>query len=377
MTHIGLYIHIPFCLSKCVYCDFCSESLQALDPSMPARYVCALEKEAQSKLTTLAQGTGPDGRRIIASVYVGGGTPTVLSAELLAAVLTMPARFCPELLSADCEVTCEANPGTVDAEKLKALLRAGVMRISLGFQSLAEGELRVLGRAHSAADAFESFHLARAVGFGEINVDLIFGVPSQDLESWKRTLRQVLMLGPEHISTYCLMLTPETPLAEMVVSGLVKMPPEELQAEMYGTAIDMLVAEGYRHYEISNFALAGHECRHNLDYWSGGEYLGLGAAAHSHIGDVRSANIGDIAEYVEVIEKERSAETFSETLTEGQTLLEKMFLGLRTDEGTELPITPIVTDLAAHGFLEAVSGDKFRLTRKGKLFADSVTEALV
>ncbi len=395
MTQLGLYIHIPFCLSKCVYCDFCSESVQALDPAMPVRYISALATEAQAKLTalqdcgaksiSLARETNPalrandspSGHKTIASVYVGGGTPTVLSAELLAAVLSLPARFCPELVADDCEVTCEANPGTVDAEKLRVLRRTGVTRISLGFQSLSETELRTLGRAHSAAEAFEAFHLARAMGFGEINVDLIFGVPSQDLNSWKQTLRRVLMLGPEHLSTYYLTLAPETPLAEMVVGGLAKMPSEELQAEMYGAAIDLLTAEGYRHYEISNFALPGHECRHNLEYWAGGEYLGLGAAAHSHVGSVRSANFEDIGEYVETIEKGRSMVAFSETLTESQMLLEKMFLGLRTDEGAELPITPTVTDMVARGLLEAVSDDKFRLTRKGKLFADSVTEALV
>lgn len=377
MLQAGLYIHIPFCLSKCAYCDFCSESVQALDPSMPERYVRALEREAEAKLMTLAQSANPDGRRTITSVYVGGGTPTVLSTELLVAVLSLPGRFCPELIADDCEVTCEANPGTVDAGMLRTLLRGGVTRISLGFQSLVEAELHVLGRIHSAADAFEAFHLARGVGFGEINVDLVFGIPSQDLNSWKQTLRQVLMLGPEHVSTYCLTLAPETPLAAMVGAGLVKMPSEDLQAEMYGTAIDLLTAEGYRHYEISNFALPGHECRHNLNYWSGGEYIGLGAAAHSHVGRVRSANLENIAEYVRTVENGRSVEAFSETLTEDQMLLEKMFLGLRTDEGAEMPMTPRVVDLVNRGFLEAVSEHKFRLTRKGKLFADSVIEALI
>ncbi|MDQ7778158.1 MAG: radical SAM family heme chaperone HemW [Planctomycetota bacterium] len=390
MREYGVYIHVPFCVSKCPYCDFYSESVRTLDWNVQRRYVRAVEAEAASRLSALTRHgmpmlphgndwlrTDPEpadvrpGETTITSVYVGGGTPTVLDEHLLADLISVSRRICPGAIAPDCEVTCEANPGTVDPRKMTTMRRAGVTRVSLGFQSTVDSELKALGRAHTSAQAMESFRLARGAGFPQVSVDLMFGVPGQSLESWRKTLARIVELGPDHVSAYCLTLAEGTPLAMDVEKRVVKVPDEKAQAGMYETTIDVLKQAGFDHYEISNFARKGCQCRHNLLYWAGGEYVGLGASAHSHLGTKRSANTGSAVAFIEAMESANSAVGFEEELDPEQIELEKKFLGLRTMRGADLPRNSVVLDLVARQLLEE-HGGMFRLTRKGKLFADTV-----
>ncbi len=323
----GVYLHLPFCLSKCSYCDFASEALEEAG-GLPAarRYLDALAVEMD-----LRSASDEFHGASVTTVYLGGGTPTMLPAEWLADLIArLRVRFA---LAAEPEITVEANPGTAEEAKLGALFAAGVNRLSLGVQSFSDDVLRTLGRIHTAGEAEAAIGAARAAGCGDLNLDLIYGVPRQSLEQWRDSLSQAVDAGPDHIACYALSVEPGTPLAADIEGGRLPAPDDDLSADMYLLAADMLGEAGYGHYEISNFARVGRECRHNRRYWTNAEYLGLGASAHSHRGGVRWNNVPSPGVYTEWLERGRIPVARAEALSARQRVGEALMLGLRCAEG--------------------------------------------
>ncbi len=266
---VALYVHIPFCARKCPYCDF--NTYAGMDALYDA-FVQALVREIRLAGEIL-------GRPALRTLFLGGGTPTVLAARHLEAILT--AVHDAFNIAPEAELTSEANPGTVDRAKFHTLRDLGINRLSLGAQSFDPEELRFLGRIHDVQDIARAVEHARASGFDNINLDLIYGLPNQPPDTWERTLRQTLSLAPEHISCYALTVEEDTPLARWVQEGRAPPTNDDLQAERYAQAMDILGSAGYSHYEISNWARPGRECAHNLVYWRNEPYLGLGPGAHA------------------------------------------------------------------------------------------------
>ncbi len=315
---LGIYIHIPFCLRKCLYCDFCSFPQRT---DIYEAYTDALTANIKQFAPLCVD-------RRVSTLYFGGGTPTLLPIGCFE-------RLMSELFSCfdideGAEITAECNPATASAEYLKRLRRSGVNRLSLGLQSIHEKELSALGRAHSCSELIDTYHLAREAGFGNISIDLMYGIPEQTPESFRQSLMAVCRLSPEHISAYGLKIEEGTPFYKMKDS--LSLPDEDGELEMYLLMSEMLEGYGYRKYEISNFAKVGFESRHNLRYWEGKEYLGLGVAAHSYFLGERFGNSRDIDAFLrgECIECERS------TIGEDEGLCEYIMLSLRLSRGIEL-----------------------------------------
>ncbi|MBD5544384.1 MAG: radical SAM family heme chaperone HemW [Lachnospiraceae bacterium] len=307
---LSLYIHIPFCVKKCRYCDFLSAPA---GEETQKEYVCALAKEIEYWGKIL-----PGVR--IKSVYIGGGTPSLLSEELIEFVLCKLKKAFPnavgteknsygreaktniaeaaELEAIETEISIEVNPGTVTEEKLKAYRQAGINRISIGLQSADAEELKLLGRIHTYEDFLETYHMARAQGFANLNIDLISALPGQKLKSWQGTLEKVLALEPEHISAYSLMIEEGTPFYEAYSGHPELLPDEETDRAMYALTKHMLKQAGYERYEISNYSRKGKECRHNTVYWQRGNYLGLGLGSASMIENVRFRNTTVLKNYI-------------------------------------------------------------------------------
>ena len=278
---LELYIHIPFCMQKCQYCDFLSGPS---DQETRDRYIEALLAEIQAV-------QGVEAYEIV-SVFIGGGTPSVLKAEAIASIMeTIQKKFC---FSPDAEITIESNPGTVDLAKLKAYRKAGINRLSLGLQSTDSKELRMLGRIHTYEEFFRSYQWAREAGFQNINIDLMFAIPGQTGEAWRAHLRQVAELNPEHISAYSLIIEEGTPFAECELD----LPDEDTEYQMYEDTAGILAEYGYQQYEISNYAKDGYACRHNIGYWKRVDYLGVGLGASSLIDNVRYSNTRDLYTYL-------------------------------------------------------------------------------
>lgn len=361
---LGIYVHIPFCKVKCSYCAFVS---QVCDSSVQQHYVAALCREISA--------VGGDFSVPVDTVFFGGGTPSVLAAADLAAVLQAVRRSFR--VTVDAEVSLEANPGTIGPESLHQLRRSGFNRLSLGIQSLDDTVLEAIGRIHRAEEAVAAVRQARGAGFGNIGVDLMYGLPRQDPASWRETLERTVALQPDHISAYGLKLEDGTPLKASVEEGRTTLPPEEQEEEMYDFLNRFLPEHGYYRYEISNFAKAGHECRHNMKYWRYRPYRGFGAAAHSFDGRSRFSNTEDIAAYVRLAEAGQSPEAFRETPDLPTAMAEYVFLALRTSQGLspadfsrrfgdEFPQRFLSTArrLAAEGLMQE-SADGWRLTDRG------------
>jgi len=333
----GLYVHVPFCLTRCGYCDF-----NAYDRlgHLATRYVEALKAEA---------GLWAEEWRgeCFGSVFLGGGTPTTLDLADLACLLAdLRGRFDIE---PGAEVTIEANPDTVDAEKLAALREAGYTRLSMGAQSFDQRVLDALERVHRPASVRRAFAAARTAGHTNVNLDLIYGANGETLGSWRRTLEEAIALHPEHVSAYALTIEPATALGRKVQAGLVPGPDPDLQADMFDLACELLGEAGYGHYEVSNWALSGFECRHNLGYWRKQPYLGLGAGAHSYRDARRWWNLRPPTEYLDAVEHGLRPVGGQERLTPQDERLEEIFLKLRILEG--VPVTSVAGDVAS-GFLE-------------------------
>lgn len=399
---LGLYIHIPFCARKCPYCDF--------------NTYAGLEKEIGSTVDALcremARWQAQLAARPIDTIFFGGGTPTLLTGEQLAQLFTaIRTNF---TLAPGCEITSEANPGTVDRAKFELLRALGVNRLSIGVQSFQPEELTFLGRIHDVDDVFKAFHAARTAGFTNINLDFIFGLPGQALENWRRTLDEAINLGPEHLSLYSLIVEPNTPLQHWVATGKVAGPDEDLAATHYEYAMQRLAEAGYLHYEISNWAKAtaadqrvqtptltddaeqtpALAAQHNLIYWRNQEYLGIGPGAHSHLWFADAAdhatrrrwgNRKPVPGYVKRINEDASVEEFSETVDADGAMGETMMLGLRllregvplqrfaTMHGVELPeiFAKPIAQLQNWGMIE-LDPVRIRLSPRGVLLGNQV-----
>jgi putative oxygen-independent coproporphyrinogen III oxidase len=333
----GLYVHVPFCLTRCGYCDF---NAYAGLGHLASRYVDSVEAEAGLWAEEWR------GERF-GSVFLGGGTPTTLDhADLARLLATFRGRFDVESCA---EVTIEANPDTVDAAKLAALREAGYTRLSMGAQSFDQRVLGALERLHQPASVRRAFAAARTAGHTNVNLDLIYGANGETLASWRRTLEETITLRPEHVSAYALTIEPATPLGRKVQAGLVPGPEPDLQADMFDLACELLRDAGYRHYEVSNWALSGFECRHNLGYWRKQPYLGLGAGAHSYRDARRWWNLRPPTEYLEAVEHGLRPVGGEERLTLQDERLEEIFLKLRILEG--VPVTSVAADVAS-GFVQ-------------------------
>ncbi|MDP3260070.1 MAG: radical SAM family heme chaperone HemW, partial [Thermodesulfovibrionales bacterium] len=312
----SLYIHIPFCIRKCLYCDFLSVTYNEALAKAYTDALCEeliLKKDIAGKLKT---------------VYVGGGTPSILPEECFRKLFScLKENF---KFSDSPEITVEANPGTVDKSKVNTLLSIGVNRVSIGVQSFNDDELKTLGRIHTSDEALKAIELIKNSGINNFSIDLIYGIPGQTLDSWKKTVSKAaaFTLSPAHISSYELTPEKDTPLFGLIESGKIKMPDEELILEMYGYTIDYLESKGYEHYEISNFALHGFKCLHNLNYWDRGEYVGAGAAAHSFVRGFRSKNTDDIRRYIKDLNKGIIPEAESTEIKRDDAIKEFIFLGL-------------------------------------------------
>src|SRR5208283_2423577 len=324
-----LYIHIPFCIAKCYYCDFYSIPVARSGAGEIKKYAEALLDEM-----SLRRDIAGD----LLTVYMGGGTPTLFSAAEVAAILSGAREIFSIVPGA--EISIEANPGTITDRQLAALREAGINRISIGIQSLSGSELCTLGRSHNVEDALSAVKSARKAGFDNISLDLIYGIPGQNMDIWKNTISRALELFPEHVSAY--ELTPEesTLLHAKLARGVYALPDEAVIIEMYYAAIEKMKAHGYIHYEISNFAKRGHEAVHNLNYWDRGEYLGVGAGAHSFFKGKREGNIPDLARYMEAINSSVMPVDEETALTAQDEFNEMIFLGLRKTEGIDMRLIP-------------------------------------
>ncbi len=319
----GVYIHIPFCVRKCNYCDFLSWRAE--------------ESEREEYARDLVREIGLSDRWFpeieqVDSVFIGGGTPSILSAGQLERICeALDRRFS---IQEGCEFTIECNPGTADRHTFAACLNMGINRISFGLQSSEKKELQMLGRIHSYEEAERSFKEAREAGFQNINIDLMSGIPGQTIESYERTLDRILHLEPEHISAYSLIIEEGTPFYERYGEE----PPvdEETDRQMYRTTGVRLSEYGYERYEISNYAKDGFACRHNLKYWSGGEYVGFGVGASSRVGNTRYRNEEDPVAYTKRIWQERRTADVDEVLDRQAQMSEFFFLGLRKTRGVNL-----------------------------------------
>ncbi len=321
---LSLYIHIPYCVKKCPYCGFYSTGYSRKSSD---EFIDALRRESA--------GYHDDcGKLVFQSVYIGGGTPTVLSLGQIKRIGEIIANHFP--LDASAEFTVEANPNTVSSRKLAAWRAIGANRISLGVQSFSDDVLCVLGRLHTAEQAKSALRLARNTGFQNIGMDLIYGVPGQTMPQWKTTLETAVLCRPEHLSVYSLSIDDGSLFKQEVEAGRFTAPDDDLAADMYECAAEMLSCAGYRRYEISNFSLPGFECRHNLNYWERGEYLGLGPAAWSFLRGRRYHNIADISEYAKRLLSGASAVADSEITLEEQASRETLLLSLRTMKGLDL-----------------------------------------
>ncbi len=372
-----LYIHIPFCVRKCAYCDFLSAP--ADDITIQA-YMERLEQQLREQAVRLRD-------RTVDTVFIGGGTPTILRADQLARLLdTVQSVFC---LAENAEFTIEANPGTLSAEKAHTLVAGGVDRVSLGLQSANEQELRLLGRIHTYEDFLRSYERLRDAGIRNLNVDLMSALPQQTPASYEKTLRRVLSLHPEHISAYSLMIEEGTPFYEQFHADEVVrdaggrpqlLPDEESERAMYELTGALLSSYGYERYEISNYAKEGFACRHNIGYWTGEEYLGAGLGAASYIEETRSCNTSVLADYLQG----DCAAYEVQHLTKDERMAEFFYLGLRMTAGVkkadfvarfglraEQVYGAVLTELVTQQLLED-TGSAYRLTPFGRDVSNQV-----
>lgn len=368
--NLEIYVHIPFCVKKCLYCDFLS--------------FYAEEKTQQSYVEVLLEEIRHYGTEMedyeVSTIYIGGGTPSYISHVWIQSVLAT-IREC-FLVKENCEVSIECNPGTLTVGKLAAYKSAGVNRLSIGLQSASDEELKMLGRIHTYADFLKSYEMARNAGFDNINIDLISGLPKQTVRRFSETLEKVIPLHPEHISVYSLIIEKGTPFYDSYKFDMVKqqagmktdfLPSEDEEYRIYKLTQDYLGTQGYKQYEISNYALSGCECRHNIGYWTRENYLGVGLGAASLVDNVRSSNTRELAEYMR-----GNWRVEEEILTRKAQIEEFMFLGLRMNQGIsradfeanfgiaiEAIYREVLEELKSYDLLVARAG-RIYLTEKGR-----------
>jgi len=372
---LGLYIHIPFCRQRC---DFCAFYLEIHRENRAETFVRSLMHEiglsAQHHVTP---------NRPIQSVYFGGGTPTVLAATQLTMILSeIRTRL---TLTFNCEVTVEAHPSTISEEDLIRLRQAGVTRMSFGAESMEDGDLARIGRPGAVNVTVTAMTQARAAKFTNLNLDLMYGLPGQNLESWKRTLARSLELAPTHLSTYALTVEQNTKLASNIRSQRSPAPDEGLQIEMDDAAQRILSAAGYERYEVSNYAKPGYACQHNLLYWTNGEYLGLGPSAQSYLNGTRFGNVADLATYDTSLAANRLPIEDRTRLSDKEQLRDAVIFGLRLIRG--IPSHQLHQHAANYGHAAVTArllaqqlieedGERSRLSGRGILQADTIAEQL-
>jgi oxygen-independent coproporphyrinogen-3 oxidase len=369
----GIYVHIPFCVRKCLYCDFYSIT----DLSLKPKFLEALRQEIERSHS---------GSLIFDTLYLGGGTPSLLCVDAVEQIINgIDKRF---HLPADTEVTVETNPGTVSFESFRDFHRAGINRLNIGVQSFQDSHLNFLGRIHCAGDAVSAFKWARRAGFENLGLDLIYGLPQQTQNNWRFDLEHAVELAPEHISCYMLSYEPGTPLHQDLQNKRFQPLEEGKVRELFDFTIDYLESHGYLQYEVSNFARrhgADNRSRHNLKYWSFASYIGFGPSAHSFIEPQRYWNYPDVQKYVAEIEHRRSPVAEKEILSKEQLGMEAIYLGLRMIDGLDLvafhqkfevdflqTFRQIIADLENSGYLRVDRGRCF-LTREGLAFLDGIT----
>lgn len=380
-TGAGLYLHVPFCRHRCGYCDF--NTYAGLDEQMP-RYVAALRADlvrvaagGPPALAPPGSGAGP-AWPLFTSVFIGGGTPTLLPAADLAGLLGLARRVLP--VAADAEVTVEANPETVTVDSLAVLAEAGVNRLSIGAQSFAPRVLAFLDRRHDPESPLRAVEAARAAGIGRVNLDLIYGAPAEDEVDWRRALDTAVRAAVGHVSAYALTVEPNTPYAARIRAGAQAAPDEDAQAARMGLADARLVAAGFERYEISNWARPGRRGRHNLTYWTGGDYLGVGAGAHGHWAGRRWWSLRSPPRYADAALSGDRTTAGDEVLDAATRRTERLMLGLRLSDGVPRErVAPVDEDqarlLVAAGLLDD-DGTRLRLTPDGRPLAGEVTARL-
>ncbi|HSN12471.1 MAG TPA: radical SAM family heme chaperone HemW [Propionibacteriaceae bacterium] len=372
---LAVYLHVPYCASRCGYCDFntyTAAELGASPGSSQSSYVDA----AMSEVALARRVLGP---RRVTSIFVGGGTPTLLASDTL--VTLVQAVRDAFGLADDAEVTTEANPESVTPESLAALRAGGFTRVSFGMQSAVPHVLRTLDRVHTPGRAAEAVAEARAAGFEDVSLDLIYGTPGETLEDWRTSLEAALAAGPDHLSAYALIVEDGTPLARRIRRGDLPAPDDDDLADKYLLADELLGQAGYDWYELSNWARPGHACRHNVAYWRSTDWWGIGAGAHSHVGGVRWWNVKHPSAYSQRLGAGRSPGHAREILDAGQRRVEQVLLEIRLAEG--MPVSRLlptelarVGDLVDRGLL-VPRGDRLVLTLEGRLLADAVVRDLL
>ena len=370
---LGLYIHIPYCIHKCGYCDFNSHPIKQDEMD---HYIDALvvEMKHYAKIYT--------NTNIIKTIFLGGGTPTTLNPFQLERIL----KECVNefTIASNAEITIEANPATVGIELMKSIRTMGYNRISIGVQSFDKAELKLLDRAHGPKEIHSTVDCARKAGFDNLSLDLMFAVPNQSLSSWENNLNKALEKNPEHLSTYNLTIEQGTAFSKLQSNGKLIMPDDDHQLELYKRTIERLTKKGFHHYEISNFARRGKECKHNITYWENKNTLGLGAGASSYMNGTRFKNINLPAHYIRQVKEKKIAVEHSETLELRQAMGETIMLGLRLLQGISIHqfekrfqisfinlFRNIISALKEKE-LVIIEKDYLRLSQKGLFWADSV-----
>ena len=361
----GIYIHIPFCKSRCKYCDFFSTT----HLEKQAQYVEALLAEGQIRQHEVSEP--------VHTLYIGGGTPSTVESGMMERIVQNCLKWFKVVQDDSIEITIEANPGDITAAKAQAWRAMGINRLSMGIQSFDDGLLQLIGRRHTAEQARQAVAIAQAAGFDNISVDLMYALPSQTMEQWKKDVAEALQLGVQHISTYGLMYEDGTVLTTLLEHGVIEAVDEDTEMEMYDYLVEQLVANGYEHYEVSNFALPGRQSKHNSSYWNDTPYIGLGAGAHSYDGQVRSWNISDLDQYIaQALAHDLQPE--KEVLSEEDRQTERVMLGLRTNKG--IAISEIDRSKALpyiqEGWLEE-KDNRIAATTKGYHILNRIIEDLI
>ncbi len=375
MKEIGIYVHIPFCKQKCLYCDFIS---YANKEKMHEKYINALIQEIKNwkKQNQNVK---------IKTIYIGGGTPSYIDSKYISEILNLISAKNVD------SVTMEVNPGTITEKKLKEYKKVGIDRLSIGLQSTIDKLLKQIGRIHNYEDFIITYKLARKIGFNNINVDLMIGLPSQTIADIKQSLDEVIELKPEHISVYSLIIEENTPMQQLIQNKILKIPDEDTERQMYWYVKDYLELHGYKHYEISNFAKPGFESAHNIDCWEQKEYIGFGVAAHSYIDNKRFCNISNLEQYIENCNNNlfKSNIIIQEIQSKEEKMKEYMILGLRKIDGlsiqkfenifNENPIMLFrkeLSKMSQEKFI-TIDGDNIKLTNKGLDYANIVWQEFV
>jgi putative oxygen-independent coproporphyrinogen III oxidase len=372
------YFHIPFCSQICHYCDFNKVFFKGQPVD---EYLRTMEKEMKHTIEMFPT-------RQLNTIFVGGGTPTVLEMNQLDFFLNSIHKHFPFTVG-EVEFTFEANPNELSKEKLQLLKEAGVNRLSFGVQTFDDELLQKIGRTHRQLDILQTIETAKEVGFTNISIDLMYGLPGQTLEQFRRTLEKTFSLDIQHISAYSLIVEPKTVFYNLMKKGELLLPSQEEEAEMYEEVMKQMKIHGYQQYEISNYARPGFESRHNLTYWNNEEYYGIGAGAHSYVNGKRNVNAGPLKKYIHLVEKTNFPYIESHTVTKEEKMEEEMFLGLRKTEGVSKqrffdkfhrPLHEVFGEQIAlekqKGLLEETESH-IRLTHRGKLLGNEVFQAFI